>query len=436
MALRVSGPGSLSRSGYTGPQPGPDPINRCCHRLAGIPQEASGPHPGLDDRRAFSPQARIGPGDSDPIEAAEWTTYVRYRELLARLGAEDDAGISVWASKYLVRGDRPGARARSNPPESWTFLEYEGSTPAHLRVLEHALRRGGPVQVALTCESDPAVGEVYLAAAAVRARLLDQGFVETEMSCPGERPAGLRSMEHVLFRDSPGSEPTVSDPQGLAVFGVPQGEGMGRLVARQVRDLLRAGVPGEEILILFRNWSEQADLVVEVLRSWGLNAHADEPGSLQTEPAVSALRMAARLPLQEWETEQVVRLLRNGQVRPAWPNCDRLALASAASVIKATSAFRGRQQLLRELDRALQQPRDQRTPPNGSGRPANSLNSSSTCWARWSKREHGQTRSLSFARLPGIWGWTRPARHPSTRSGIPLTITPLSWTVWNGETSW
>src|SRR5208337_2907592 len=243
-----------------------------------------------------------GPGDSDPIEAAEWTTYIRYRELLARLGAEDDAGISVWASKYLVRADRPGARARSNLPESWTFLEYEGATPAHLRVLEHALRRGGPVQVALTCESDPALEEVYLAAAAVRARLLDQGFVETEMSCPGERPAGLRSMEHVLFRDSPGSEPTVSDPQGLAIFGVPQGEGMGRLVARQVRVLLQAGVPGEAILILFRNWSEQADLVVEVLRSWGLNAHADVRASLQAEPAVSALRMAARLPLQEGET--------------------------------------------------------------------------------------------------------------------------------------
>ncbi len=308
-------------------------------------------------------EREIEPGDSDPIAAAEWTIYVRYRELLTELGGEDVAGISVWASKYLVRADRPGAKARSNPPESWTFLEYEGSTPGQVRVLEYALRRGGPVQIALTCEPDPAIGEVYLAAAAVRARLLDQGFVETEVSCPSERPAGLRSMEHVLFRDSPGSGPTVAVPQGLAVLGVPQGEGMGRLVARQVRDLLQAGVPGEEILILFRKWTEQADLVVEVLRSWGMDAAADERGSLQAEPAVSALRMAARLPLQEWETEQVVRLLRNGQVRPAWPNCDRLALASAASVIRAASTFRGHQQLLRELERSLQQPPDPRNPP-------------------------------------------------------------------------
>jgi len=308
-------------------------------------------------------ERETGPGDSDPIETAEWTIHVRYRELLTQLGAEDNAGVSVWASQYLVRSDRPGSKGRSNPAESWTFLEYEGSTPAQVRVLEYVLRRGGPVQVALTCEADPALEEVYLAAAAVRTRLLDQGFVETEVSCPGERPAGLRSMEHRLFRDSPGSGPTVAVPQGLAVLGVPEGEGMGRLVARQVRDHLAAGVPGEEILVLFRNWSEQADLVVEVVRSWGLHADADERGSLQAEPAVSALRMAARLPLQEWETDQIVRLLRNGQVRPAWPNCDRLALASAASVIKAASTFRGHQQLLRELDRALQQPGDPRNPP-------------------------------------------------------------------------
>jgi len=306
----------------------------------------------------------IDSGDSDPVETAEWTIYVRYRELLSRLGAEDDAGISVWASKYLVRGDRAGAKARSHAPESWTFLEYEGSTPAHHRVLEHALRRGGPVQVALTYESDPGVGEVYIAAAAVHDRLLDQGFVETEVSCPGDRPAGLRSMEHVLFRDSPGSGPTVSVPQGLAVLGAPQGEGMGRMVARLVRGLLQEGVPSEEILILFRNWSGQAELVVEVLRCWGLNAYSDERRSLQAEPIVSALRSAARLPLQEWETEQVARLLRNGQLRPAWPDCDRLALASAASVIKAASTFRGHQQLLRELDRALQQPPEPRNPPD------------------------------------------------------------------------
>ncbi len=75
--------------------------------------------------------------------------------------------------------------------------------------------------------------------------------------------------------------------------------------------------------------------------------------SLQGEPAVSGLRLAASIPLQDWETELIVGLLRHGQVRPAWPGADRLALATAASTIKATLVFRGREALLRGLDRKL-----------------------------------------------------------------------------------
>ena len=88
--------------------------------------------------------------------------------------------------------------------------------------MEHALRRGGPVQVTLTYEADPSVDEVYLGSAAVRSRLLELGFVETAMSSSDERPAGLRCMEHALFRDSPASAPTVSIAEGLAVAALPR----------------------------------------------------------------------------------------------------------------------------------------------------------------------------------------------------------------------
>ena len=212
-------------------------------------------------------QRELDPGDVDPIQAAEWTVYVRYRELMIELGAEDDAGISVWASKYLMRSNRAGAKGSSSSADSWAFLDYEEAAPARRRVLEHALRRGGPVHITLTCEVDPSVDEVYLGSAEVRSRLLDLGFVESAMSRSDERPAGLRCMEHALFRDSPASAPTVSIAEGLAVAGAPQGEGTGRMVASRVRQLLESGVPSEEILILFRKWSDQADFVVDVMRN-------------------------------------------------------------------------------------------------------------------------------------------------------------------------
>ena len=74
---------------------------------------------------------------------------------------------------------------------------------------------------------------------------------------------------------------------------------------------------------------------------------------LSRKPAVSALRLAITIPLEEWETELIVRLLRHGQIRPAWPRADRLTLSTAASTIRATPCFRGREKLLQELDRAL-----------------------------------------------------------------------------------
>ncbi len=173
------------------------------------------------DELVFRPRA-VDSAKLDPIKAAEWLICVRYRELLTELGSEDDAGISVWASKYLGHGNRAGARHRSTAPESWTFLAFEGATPAQRRVLEYAVRRDGPVRVALAYESDAAVGDVYLATAAVRTQLLELGFVESEIHASTNRPAGLRAMEHVLFRDSPASKPAVSNSQGLAIFGAPR----------------------------------------------------------------------------------------------------------------------------------------------------------------------------------------------------------------------
>ena len=111
---------------------------------------------------------------------------------------------------------------------------------------------------------------------------------------------------------------------GLAIRGAPQGEGVARILAREARALLARGVAPEEILIVYRHWSDEAELALETLRAWGLPAHAEVPRPLQGEPAASALRLAASIPLQDWETELIVRLLRHGQFRPAWPGADRL----------------------------------------------------------------------------------------------------------------
>ena len=199
------------------------------------------------------------------------------------------------------------------------------------------------------------MAEVSLATERLRARLIELGLVETTLDLPTDRPAGLRSIQQALFRAGKTATPAslIEETQGLAVRGAPLGDGVSRLVAREIRELLSIGVAPEEILVVFRHWNAEADGVLETLRAWGLPAHADVSSAIEAAPAVSALRLAIRLPLEDWETELIVSLLRHGQFRPPWPGADRRLLATAARAIKATLVFRGRGQLLLGLDRAL-----------------------------------------------------------------------------------
>ena len=81
--------------------------------------------------------------------------------------------------------------------------------------------------------------------------------------------------------------------------------------------------------------------------------HADAARPLGGEPAVAALLLAIGLPVEDWVTDRLIRLLRNGQVRPGWPGSDPLSMAAAASVIQSSPVFRGREQLLNWLDRRV-----------------------------------------------------------------------------------
>jgi CRISPR/Cas system-associated exonuclease Cas4 (RecB family) len=139
--------------------------------------------------------------------------------------------------------------------------------------------------------------------------------------------------------------------------GAPQGEGVGLVVAREVKGLLSRGTDPEEILVLVRRWDEDAEVVLNTLRAWGLPVAAAPPRTLATSPAVAALLLAARVPVEGWETEHLIRLLRNGQVRPSWcPSAD--ATAVAASALQASRAFRGLEAIRRVLRLDLSDAKD------------------------------------------------------------------------------
>jgi RecB family exonuclease len=285
--------------------------------------------------------------------AAEWAAFVRYRNLLRKLGAEDESGLAAWASRRLLQ--RPPASLAAFAQV--TFLDWESPSPAHWRVLDHALRRARSVRVTMACEDGEASASLYEATAPVRDRLRELGFVETPVQTEIWRPAGLRELERSLFRRSR-ADAEVATVHGLAIHGAPQGEGTARVVAREVRRLLERGADPEDVIVLFRQWGEPAEIALEVMRDWGIPVHAEPGRSLGSEPSVAALLLAIGLPVEDWATDRVIRLLRNGQVRPGWPGSDPLSMAAAASVVKTSPVFRGREPLLNWLDRHVAEMRD------------------------------------------------------------------------------
>ncbi len=313
----------------------------------------------LQDRIGRWTRAERPPGAEPPkgdaALAAQWAIFARYRAVLKSLDAEDADGFAVWASKAL----------ETAPPRSLkrlgtvVFLDPELDSPATWRLLDHALARARSVNLTLAFEDEEALAEVYAGSAIVRQRLMDRGFEETRVA-PGLRPRGLSGIERTLFRADEHRLDRLAETGGLTLIGAPAGEGSALVVAREVRRLLDSGVPPEEILVLFRKWDEASAVVLETLRAWRLPVTAALGRRLDNDPTVSALRLAMNLPVGGWETAGLIRLLRNGQVQPDWPERHRSrdALAVAAATIQATRVYRGREPLLQALDRMMHAERD------------------------------------------------------------------------------
>jgi ATP-dependent helicase/nuclease subunit B len=216
--------------------------------------------------------------------------------------------------------------------------------------------------VTLPFDPDPDLAELYASVEPTRRKFLEWEFVEETEVVGGLnfRPAGLRALERDLFRSENHLGPVIDlkPDQGLKILGGPKGEGVGLLVAREVRRALEKGVEPEDVLVLVPRLDQDAERIREALLAWNLPVDRGKPRPLATIPAVSALRLAIRIPVEGWEVATLVRLLRNGQVR--WGKIEDISHFSrfeAASSIHLTQVFRDRNSLIDALRRAESDPK-------------------------------------------------------------------------------
>ncbi len=279
--------------------------------------------------------ARPSP-DGRVIGLEEWDLFGRYRAVLDEIRAEDPAGWVVLASRAV--GQAQGFRKFG----AVVVLDPVEPSRAMFRLMDHVESRAKSVLVTLPFAPDPALAELYASVGPTRARFLDRGFAEEAVRADGLGLAGhgFGAIERELFRADADARPPLV-VEDLQILGGPRGEGVGLLVAREVRDQIDRGRHPEEILILAPRVDDDAEAVRRVLASWGLPVAPSPSPRMATVPAISALRGAARLPVGDWEAKGLARLLRNGQVR--WPELGpeaRFDPFEAASAVRATRVYR------------------------------------------------------------------------------------------------
>lgn len=310
--------------------------------------------------RAEAEPEAIPPEGASP---AEWAAFGRYRGLLNRLDAEDPEGLAIWASKTL-RVDPPPSLRRFGLV---ALLDPRPLGPPGWRALGHLADRAEGVLVTLPYEGESTLADIYTFVGSTREKLLDWRFDETTFEVDADRPPALRALEAELFRDDAHERPKLGETAGLHVVGAPEGEGITGSVAARVSARLDEGTRPEEVLVLVPRWDERASLIVETLRAWGIAATGGPGAPAAADAAVSALRLAATIPLDGWPASGLVRLLRHGQVRI--PGAGRLARARAAGIIRDARVHRGRSAIRDALRRAGAPPSGRRaTDPSAAAR--------------------------------------------------------------------
>ena len=301
-----------------------------------------------------------------------------------------------------------------------TVLDLEDEPPSIHRAFACFEANAREVRVTLGYDPDPALSEVYAAVAPLRQAFLDRGYAETAFGpdtvelpvnpdsgtpyyplppCGGglgrgvlaqprradpppqpsptrgegagsyvsfngialspdlSRPNGLRDAERELFHREAHARPPIADAAGLRMLGAPQGEGVGLLVAREVRRLLFVErVAPEDLLVLVRSWDEDAEVVFDVLKSW-------RPPGLSRRPSARAGDRAGGLRPADGD-EPADRRVGGGGGREAL--CDMVdssrrtgspappdALARAASSVRDSRLFRGKDAIRWALDNAI-----------------------------------------------------------------------------------
>ena len=315
------------------------------------------------------------------------------------LSATDREGLARWASVVLGGRQPPRELAEIARVTILDLVEIDKPRERALIFWDHYAE-----DMLVTVPLDANRREVFAPIKSVYDHLILQGFDSVSLEIPEDRPNGLRAIDRDLFLEEAHPPPRSEDATGVTIEGVPRGEEETSRVAERVRAKLDDGENADDLLVLFRNWDEHAGATVERLRQWGVPVRAiGARRPLGADATIAALLAAVGLPLDDWDVDALIRLLRGGHVRLG---IDPLDLAHAAAALRETRVFRGLSAIRDGLERLADgrraiptnaKPASASVSPAAPGSPCRS----SIVWKLFMigsfSRRHGANRSIGSA---------------------------------------
>jgi ATP-dependent helicase/DNAse subunit B len=267
--------------------------------------------------------------------------YQAYAAALERRG-RIDGELYTWRALNALRA-APGRWG----PEPVFFYGFDDLHPLQRDAIETLARVvGAEVTVSLTYEPGrPALSARAEAVEDLRplaARVL-QLPASDEHYAPGSR-AALHHVERGLFETEPASS-RVEPGDAIALHEAGGELAEAELAAAEVLDLLRAGVPGHEIAIVYRSPGRSASLIERVFARYGIRVAVERrttlPGTAVGR-ALLALARCAMLEPQRATAGDVLEYLRAPGLLDRPEAIDRLEAEVRRDGLRTAAEVRGR----------------------------------------------------------------------------------------------
>jgi len=237
--------------------------------------------------------------------------YSEYQTVLQQQRWFDSEGRFWWARESL----------RDKAWEAFPCLElvvvdgFDDFNQIQYEILGQLASRAGRLLLSLPGEEGERRADLFAKSRRVpeqlarHARVIGWQAAETGL-VEEPRPAGLRKIAQDLFgnvRETPREE----NARGLEIVAVPGQRGEVQWLAAKIKQLLLSGEDPGDIVVVFRDVADYADLVGQIFPAAGLPPDLAWVPSLQEAPVLRALWKVLTLEQSDWPYDQLQDVLRS-----------------------------------------------------------------------------------------------------------------------------